>query len=87
MPTIEIVDNQVSIDKFLENIAADYTSKSTVNINGIQGVRVNHKSVAANGQSVILLQNNRIYNIYINSEIKEDIDLFEQIFSTFKLAE
>jgi hypothetical protein len=84
---IEIVDNQVSIDKFLENIAADYTSKSTVNINGIQGVRVNHKSVAANGQSVILLQNNRIYNIYINSEIKEDIDLFEQIFSTFKLAE
>jgi len=84
---VEIFDNQVSIDKFLESVDAQYSNKVKITIDGISGIRTHYKGFPASGEQAVLLKNGKIYNIYVNSEKAEDIKLLEQIFTTFKFTE
>jgi hypothetical protein len=82
---VEIFTNFSSIDKFLEGVAAQYTDKTNITVDGVSGIKTHYKGVPViGGEQIVLLKNGNIYNIYINSESDQDLKLFEQIVSTFK---
>lgn len=75
-----------SIEKFQESIAAEYSNKREVTVNGVPGLRSHHKG-AAEGESVMILRNGKIYSIYINSTKPEDVEKFDQIVSSFRFTD
>ncbi|MDE2019272.1 MAG: hypothetical protein KGJ13_02905 [Patescibacteria group bacterium] len=82
---VEIFPNQKSIDAFLGGTSASYSDKTNVTVDGISGVKVRYRgSAAQNGESVVLLKDGTIYNIYIGSIQNGDLQNFSQIVSSFK---
>jgi hypothetical protein len=84
---VEVFPDQKSIDSFLGGSSAQVTSKTNVTVDGVSGVRTQYKGAAGGGTSVVLLKEDTIYNIYVNSEKSGDIDLFNQIVATFKFVQ
>jgi len=84
---VEIFNQQTSIDNFLNGIAANFIDKKDITIDGVSGTYTRYKGTPISGVQAVLLKNGKIYNIYINSEKREDIELFDQIISTFKFLD
>lgn len=84
---VEVFPNQTSIDSFLGGVDAQYTNKTNVTVDGVLGIRARHKSLAAIGEAVVLLKGGKIYNIFVNSEKADDINLFNQIVLSFKFTQ
>lgn len=84
---VEVFNQQTSIDKFLSGVDAIIIEKKDITIDGISGVYTHYKGFPASGVQAVLSKNGKIYNIYLNSEKNEDIELFNQILSTFKFIE
>ncbi len=59
---IEFFENQVSVDKFLENIGANFANETKVYINGIPATRVHYKGLPVSGEQVVLFDNGKIYD-------------------------
>lgn len=81
---VEIFPNQSSIDNFLQSTEAQYTNKTSITVDGVSGIRAYYKGVPSSGESVFLLKDGNLYNIYIGSDDEQEINLFNQLVSTFK---
>lgn len=81
---VEIFPNQKSVDLFLSGVAAQYSNKTDIMMDGVQGIRIHYQSFPISGEQVTILKDNKIYNIYVGSDKSEDIDAFNQIISSFK---
>jgi hypothetical protein len=84
---VEVFPNQTSIDAFLGGIGAQYTGTTNVTVDGVSGVRTQYAGSAVSGEQVVLLKGSILYNIYINSQKSEDVELFNQVVSTFKFTQ
>ncbi|MCX6702573.1 MAG: hypothetical protein NTW60_01750 [Candidatus Wolfebacteria bacterium] len=81
---VEIFPDQKSIDTFLSGVAAQYSEKTNITINGVAGIRMRYQSFPISGEQVSILKDGKIYNIYIGNDKSEDVDIFNQIVSSFK---
>ncbi len=66
-----------------QDIDGEWTNKGPITIDGVNGSRMQYKGIV-NGEAVVLMDGNLIYNIYINSEKAEDIQLFDELVASFK---
>jgi hypothetical protein len=83
---VELYKNQTSVADFQKNLSATYTLKNTVQINGTQENLYNVSGLF-NAESVMFVKNNTLYNIYINPKSADDLNLFNQLLSTFQFAQ
>lgn len=81
---VEVFENQTSVDAFLDGVEAQYLAKSNIAIDKAAGIKAQYRGTAANGMQVVLLWQGKIYNIYLNSQKTQDINLFDQLISSFK---
>lgn len=58
--------------------------QTPVTINGISGYKTKYSNVVSGTNFVFRHKDGLIYNIYINSEGQNDLEIFDQILSTFK---
>ena len=74
--------------KYLEeNAAINYTSKKNTTINGQTAIEVDYTGVANQlGHGIYFKNGNQAINIFINTQDKKDIELFNKLLSTFKIT-
>ncbi len=86
---VEITEYSDTLDAYLtymeENAEVDYISPQDITINGVSGVRTSYEGFPVSGDSVILKDGDRVFNIFINSDVAADIALFDQLAASFTL--
>ena len=73
------------LDSMEQEIDVKFLTRENITINGVSGIKTQHKSSSANGYSVLLKSGNQVFNIYINSKDKNDLELFNKLVASFKL--
>jgi len=80
---VEVFDG-TSIDDFLKGVDATYSDKVDITVSGVKGIYTHYNGFPLSGVQSVLFKDNKIYNIYINSEDAEQIRLFNQLLLSFK---
>jgi len=68
----------------LKGVDATYSDKVDITVSGVKGIYTHYNGFPLSGVQSVLFKDNKIYNIYINSEDAEQIRLFNQLLLSFK---
>ncbi len=91
MGGVEVREDYKSIKAYLDSmedeVGVKYVTLKNVNIDGVTGIRAEYTGYPVKGHVVVLLKNNKIYNIYLNSNEAEEVALFDKLTETFVFSE
>jgi len=88
---VEIFPYSKTIDEYLneneQQAEVKYLSKSGLTINGIKGVMVQYEGFPVSGYGFLFKKSGYVVNIQVGSRETKDVEVFNQILSTFKFTE
>jgi len=87
---VEIFPYSKTIDEYLneneQHAEVKYLSKSGLTINGIKGVMVQYEGFPVSGYGFLFKKSGYVVNIQVGSRETKDVEVFNQILSTFKFT-